>query len=368
MKILVFYLQLNKDGGTEKVIINYYKNIRSESVVFSFLVQKKGGLDDDIIANGDKVYVIEKNALYKKNLQKFFLEHKNEYDIIHAHMNNDIGLVFKCAKKYGNINHRISHSHNSRSDLPKISKLYKVIRGWSMEKYSTNFWGCSSAANEWFFPRNHMKAVVVNNSIEVNKFAPSLKAREEQRQKFNISPDEFLICNIGRLVEQKNQLFLIDVMKKFIDEGGRAKLIIVGEGHLRNNLVQKISELKLEKNVFLLGNRFDIPDLLSASDVMVSPSVYEGLSIVNIEGQCSGLPCIVSKYIPKDVDLGINLVTVIDSEQSEIWAHVIKEKLLSSERKIVFTNEEKDKLKKYDIYETNKRVLSMYLEICDGYV
>ena len=71
MKILVFYLQLNKDGGTEKVIINYYKNIRSESVVFSFLVQKKGGLDDDIIANGDKVYVIEKNALYKKIFKNF---------------------------------------------------------------------------------------------------------------------------------------------------------------------------------------------------------------------------------------------------------------------------------------------------------
>ena len=102
MKILVFYLGLsNPHGGTEGVIMNLYHHVRNNEIKFDFLVYQKGILDKEIIKNGDHVYYIDRNKEFHKQLKQFFDAHKGEYDIVHAHMNKDVGTILKYAYRVG---------------------------------------------------------------------------------------------------------------------------------------------------------------------------------------------------------------------------------------------------------------------------
>lgn len=95
MKILVFYLGLsNPHGGTEKVIMNIYRHVRNKYIKFDFLVYEYGILDNEITKNGDHVFYINRN-------KEFFTTHKGEYNVVHAHMNKDVGTILEYAYKVG---------------------------------------------------------------------------------------------------------------------------------------------------------------------------------------------------------------------------------------------------------------------------
>ena len=124
IRILQVYPQLN-NAGTEMVMMNWYKNIDRNKVQFDFLVQKHGELDEIVESMGARVFVQPLTNDYKNNLLSFFKEH-NEYNTVHTHTHKEMGVVLEMAKKAG-IKNRIAHSHNSRTDLPAIFKIYKMI-------------------------------------------------------------------------------------------------------------------------------------------------------------------------------------------------------------------------------------------------
>jgi glycosyltransferase involved in cell wall biosynthesis len=132
-----------------------------------------------------------------------------------------------------------------------------------------------------------------------------------------------VIGHVGSFWKIKNQTFLIDIFQELHKQNPQSKLILVGEGELKNDMIQKVQSLHLENAISFLGSRSDVPDLLKAFDVFVFPSLGEGLSVAMLEAQCAGLPCVVSNTIPKEVEM-TDLITYLPlNNQPKTWCEQI---------------------------------------------
>jgi glycosyltransferase involved in cell wall biosynthesis len=145
---------------------------------------------------------------------------------------------------------------------------------------------------------------IVYNGIEVDKFSSPLD-RVIARKIFNLDPTEFVFGNVGRLHEQKGHKFLLQAFAKITN---RAQLIIIGEGRLRDQLKILADQLEISDRVSFLGARADICEFLSAINVFIMPSLWEGQPIALLEALAIGKPCIASAVdgIPEIITDGIN--------------------------------------------------------------
>ena len=192
-----------------------------------------------------------------------------------------------------------------------IHKIWIALHADCFINLIVCFWACSYAAASFFYSDSVIegeKYKEIVNAIDCDKFAFNKEARDRIRKELNLE-DKFVLGNVGRLHSQKNQSFLIDVFKEVLKKRKDAVLLIVGQGPEEKMLKGKVKELKLTKSVKFLGVRVDIPALFSAMDVFVFPSNYEGLGIVLIEAQASGLYCKASRFrIPE----GAKLTELVD--------------------------------------------------------
>ncbi|WP_162890818.1 glycosyltransferase [Suicoccus acidiformans] len=286
-------------NGISKVILQYQKYIDSEKYKYDFIFPNS-------ISSELKESLFEKSSVYHvpnriRNPLKYYKEiHKimkdKHYDAVHVHGNSTtMALELLAAKKAG-IEKLISHGHNSFTKYPIIHKVFKPM----FDSLYTTGLTCSNKAGESLYGLDY---IVIENGIDIKAYRYDENIRKEYRENIGYSRNHLVIGNIGRLSEQKNHEFLIDLMPSLLDYNDDFRLMIVGDGHLKNKLESKVRELELQKHVIFLGERKDISNLLSAIDVMVMPSLYEGLPITLIEGQASGLSCIASTNITREANV-----------------------------------------------------------------
>lgn len=328
VKVLHAFTLLN-NAGTEKVIYNICKNVDKEKVKFDFLVFRDGNNEkifEDLGANIYKITFDSEKETYKR-LCEFFKEHK--YDVIHIHMCGQMYILLKAAKQ-ANIKCRIIHSHNARQDLPKLAQLYKIYKEIiSIDKYATDYFACSEVAAKWMFPLKYKNTEIVHNGINITNFLYREDVRVRIRKQLGIQEDEKLIINVARLDKQKNQDKILEIAKCMKNE--KVKFLIVGEGKLKQELNEKIKLYKIEDKVTLYGNSNNVNELLMASDLFLFTSIFEGLGIVLIEAQASGLKVLVSQNVPNDAKIHEELFYKMNlKESNEIWAKEILN-LLNSE-------------------------------------
>jgi glycosyltransferase involved in cell wall biosynthesis len=297
-------------GGAETLIMNLYRNIDRARVQYDFLTCAAGVFDAEIAALGGNVhripYITQVGLSgYVKELEAFFARHR--YGAVHSHMDKMSGLVLGAAQRAG-IPMRIAHSHNTRSEGSGAVRLVKWYAGRKIERSATHLLACSAAAAEWLYKGRAKEAVVVNNGIdsEVFRFSPEL--RRSVRAQLGFTPDQHIIGHVGRFNHQKNHSFLLDIFAEIVKRRRDCALVLVGDGPLRAEIQAKAAKLKMEEQIKFLGIRADIPGLLQAFDVMVFPSLHEGLPVSLIEAQGSGLPCVLADTITREVDLGAGLV------------------------------------------------------------
>ena len=353
-KILQVYPQMN-NAGTEMVIMNLFRNIDRSKVSFDFLVQKPGSIDDIIKSLGGNIYYIPNRSKwsYHKELINFFTEHK-EYDVIHTHTHAEMGLVLKAAKQVG-IKHRIAHSHNSREDLPSIFKLYKRITGIEIEYNANHFFACSELAAKWLFPSKWKQCKILENAIELERFSFDNETRARMRKCFGFTVDDKVVCHVGRFAEQKNHKRIIEILNKMIDADNSIKALLVGTGPILDEMVEKSKS----DNIKFLGNRNDVPDILCAGDVFLFPSLHEGLGIVLIEAQASGLMCIASNAVPPEADIGNGLLIRLSlKDDNVVWIENIKKGFSQSDRLELSQMALKSR---YNIKKIGKHIEEFYL-------
>lgn len=353
-------------GGIEIFIMNIYRNIDRSKVQFDFLTTHDGKIafEDEIIEFGGEIHKViysKRESLIKHyiSLEEFFKNNSHRYQVIHMHMNN-INFIrpLKLAKKYG-IPIRICHSHNAGNmhrNYRKVQMFQEYINRKVIGRYTTHLLACSNLAGNWMFHNNRFD--ILNNGIDTKKFLFNEEVRRKVRCELSID-NKKVIGTIGRLQYQKNPLFIIDIFNQMKKKDINTVLIMVGEGPLKEEVEERIKSYKLEDSVFLLGARNDIPELLQAFDLFLLPSRFEGLGIVLIEAQASGLPCLTSKDVVPEEARVTDLLTYVSLEElAQTWAVVALEVMKQTRY-----DRSKEVLKqRYDIRQTVAQLEKIYLK------
>lgn len=290
-------------GGVESVVMNYYRNIDRTKIQFVFICDSDSTniAYEEIEQLGGKIILIppyQKIFEYHKELTKILKE--GNYKIVHSHINT-LSVFSLYAAKCAGVPIRIAHSHSTSSRKEwKRDIIKKTLRPFS-KTFATNYMCCSEIAGRWLFGNrefNKGNVFVLNNAIDLEKFKYNKKIRKEKRKELKIAKDTLVIGHVGRFVETKNHKFLIEVFNKLHQKNENSILILVGQGPLKKEIKKYVDELKLTDSVLFLGQRKDTNEIYQVFDILLLPSLYEGLGMVLIEAQCAGLPCIASNYVP----------------------------------------------------------------------
>lgn len=363
-KINVLHLELDEHlGGIESFLYNLYSEIDRNKVQFDFITRSdnpaKGEEFKKLGANIYKISSYKHSLRYMSELDRVIAEGK--YDVVHIHKNSAaVILPFLVTRKHKDIRVFV-HSHNTQPSVGGIAfAIHKVNRSFLYKNADEHF-ACSQVAGEWLYDGNGGFSVLKNGIVTSNyKFDED--KRRNKRQELSISDEAFVLGNVGRFTEQKNQKRLIDIFDVLQKNRHNVYLILVGDGVLRENLELYTNEKKI-KNVKFLGVRSDIPDLMMAMDAFVMPSQYEGLPIVGIEAQAAGLNLYLSNTISKETQL-LKSVTWFDlTESNHEIAKIIKDVTINERERILRNNEVKDC--GYDIKQTASELLRRYEECLD---
>ena len=298
-RILVFGMTENP-GGVETFLLNYYRNIDRTRLQFDFLCNFHGpaAFEEELIAMGGRIYHITARsrnvARYSKELDQVFREHKDEWTAVWVNVSSLANIDYlKAARKYG-IGKRIIHSHNSRN---MDSRLRGLLHEWNKKRirtWATDFWACSEPAAKWFYGEGLIPEVrFIHNAIDIERVSFDCEKREAVRKQLGIGPDTFVVGNIGRLHFQKNQAFSIRVFREYVKLNADAKLIFIGQGEDEDMLKNSTGDLK--DRVIFAGVQRDIQGWLSAFDLFLFPSLFEGLPLAVLEAQANGLPVLTAE-------------------------------------------------------------------------
>ena len=321
MKIL-HILSYIDGGGIDSVVFNYFSHMNKEGMDLHLIAigkEKPQFREEQFKQIGFKIHYVPKSIFHRIKSIDFIIK-AEKFDIIHSHCEFLSEIYLWIAKKHG-VKIRIMHSHIANSKLSFIKRIYKPIGHFIAKKTANYFFGCGSKAaislwGEKFYKQG--KCYVMNNAIDTALFSYSLTDRLSIRQKLSIESKRVFIT-VARLTPQKNLFFLVKLFKYIHDKHNDTTLLLVGEGELSNAIQALIKELDLQNYVHLLGNRKDIPMLLSAADCFILPSLFEGFPVVAVEAQTNGLPIVMSENITKECGI-TNLATFISlSESFEIW-------------------------------------------------
>ena len=325
-------------GGVESVVMNYYRNIDRSKIQFDFLcsesstdipyqeIEKLGGRVI-IIPNYSKVF------RYQKVLTKIFKE--NKYKIVHSHISTMSIFPLRAAKKAG-VPVRIAHSHSTTNKKEKKKNLLKQILRPLSKVYATDYMCCSELAGRWLFGNkeyNNGNVYLLKNAIDLEKFKYDENIRNQKRKELNIEKDTLVIGHVGRFVEQKNHRFLIDIFNEVHNQNNNSILLLAGQGPLMPEIKEKVKQLGLENQVKFLGQRSDINQLYQAFDVFCLPSLYEGLPVVGVEAQATGLLCLFSDDMTKETKVLDTTKFISLSYSAKKWADLLLSNCVKFERR-----------------------------------
>lgn len=341
-------------NGITNVIMNYYLGLSKKKYNITIFagIQINEDYKKKLTESGISICELpsKKNPiLYYKQLFKVLKNKK--FDIAHVHGNTEnMGIDLMICKLNG-IKIRIAHCHNDKTK--KVNWFLKLL----FKKSYTYCIACSEKAGNWIFNNNNF--VVLNNGFEIENFKFDSKAREEIRKKLNINENNILIGHTGRLNDQKNQDFLIDLLEKLNDS--KYYLILIGNGPNYDKIYNKVQKSVCKNNIILYGESTNIAKMYSAMDIFCYPSLYEGLGISLLEAQINGLICIASNKVPIESKITEN-VEYISTDNELLWKEKIKRYSNSLKNREININE--SKIQKYNIANCVEKLDYIYESLC----
>ena len=349
-------------GGVESVIMNYYRNIDRTKLQFDFVIDgyEKNLLDDEILSLGGRVYKVEP---YSRNIFKYIYQiyrivKDNNYEIVHSNMNT-LAVFSLFAAWLAGAKIRILHNHSTAVKSEKLRSAMKYILRPFAPIFANRYMACSVLAGEWMYGKKKMqsgKVKVLNNAIDVDKFAYNPEIRKRLRHELNIDEDTLVIGHVGRFMYQKNHDFLIDIFKELHKERKNSLLLLIGDGPLRQTVEKKVKNCNLQDSVRFLGLRKDVKDLYNVMDVFVLPSWYEGLPVVSVEAQANGLSCFVSDKVSKECHLSSSMHFISLNKNARDWSNKILD------NKLIRNKNAKQELieNKYNIHNEVIKLIKFY--------
>ena len=326
MKRLLCIVGSLNQGGAETFLMKLLRNFDRTEYMLDFCVMsdETGIYETEITTLGGKIFHIVPKS---RNPIKCFFEIKrivqeNDYKSVIRVNEHSLSVLDLIAAKLGGAEKLIMRSSNTDSGSKKQRILHKLFS--FLPRFVPNVKiAPSRKAAEYTFGKKNVKKGKVNflqNGLAVEDFSFDKEIRNSLRTELGIE-DKFVVGHIGRFQKQKNHKFLIGVFKEILVRKGNAQLVLVGgNGELLEEVKECVKAQGLVDKVLFLGNRSDVNKLLSAFDILVFPSLYEGMPNVVIEAQAAGLPCLISDTITPEADI-TGLVKYYPLEKSaKEWA------------------------------------------------
>ena len=353
-------------GGRSTIAFNLTNNMNSKKITNDFLAFKEidGFYKEKIRSNGGKIVYLGSltGNKFKKKIVRFVrtfnLLKQEKYDVLHIHADNTLEAYSTAIiGKFAGVRKILIHAHvtgeSGKKDILK-NFLIKVCRILVKESNYEKI-AVSKESAEYMF--GSLKDVhIVQNGIDIRKYTFNSQIRHKQLKKMNFKND-FVVGCVARLTKVKNLSFLVDVFNDISVLKKNSKLILVGDGELLSTLKNQVKKDKIEDKVLFLGNKKNVNDIMQAFDVFVLPSFHEGLGLVNIEAQASGLPCVVSTGIPKAAKVLDTFTFLSLKDSKKIWVNKILE-LQKAKRE---DTSQKMLEAGYDIKKSAKEIEEMYV-------
>ena len=313
-------------GGKRNLIMEYYRHIDKTKVQYDFICDSdsNGIPKEEIEKLGGKVYLVPPYKHIFSHLKATYKILKdNHYQVMHA-FDNTLNVFPLSVGKLAGVKVRISESISKGDKNEAKTKIKLVLRRFS-HWFATDFMANSIDCGVWQFGKktyDEGKIAIFKTVINADANAFDKVLRDKTRKKFGWE-DKVIYGFIGRYVEQKNPLFLIDIFNSIAKKQPNAKLVMIGFGELETAMHEKIKEYGLQDRVEDLGRRDDIKQFYNAFDAFLLPSLYEGMPVVGIEAQCAGLPIFFSKNITEETTASELAHYIGLNESPEVWADTI---------------------------------------------
>jgi glycosyltransferase EpsF len=311
-------------AGTETMLMNIFRNIDRNKIHFDFISYSQGEADYDseIQQLGGRVIKLSKTQSIKEIIG--VIKKYGPYDVVHSHTLFHCGIANLAAKLAG-VKVRIAHAHTTLDDSNNLlRKLYMKTMRSLITTCSTHLLACSKQAGSYLFGEYSIKKTNYSFFPNLINYSQFIGDHADAVSKFKIEQDienNLVIGHIGRFITSKNHTFLLDILQSTLKKYEKVKLVLVGDGELRKQIEEEAKKKGLLEHIRFVGIRDDIDTMLHSMDVFVFPSIYEGLGLVLLEAQASGVPCVVSEAIQPEADLNMNLVTKLKLKaHPDIWA------------------------------------------------
>lgn len=340
-------LEINKDYMIDVATIEGFKSEKNKEYFES--------LGSKIFYVGTKKNKILKQWYVYNNLKELLIHEKYKNVHIHGDTANKL-FISGLAAKRAKVPNIILHSHASSVDgnhrfLKKvIHHIFKLLLPTLNAKYVS----CSDLAAKWMFGKSEY--TMINNGVNLNRFRYDKAMRNRERESLNLT-DEILIGHVGRFAFQKNHGYILKIAKYLQDLSYNCKIILIGNGE-DENYIKELAKRNGLENIIFYGTTKKPENLFQAMDVFILPSQFEGLPIVGVEAQASGLPVIYSKNITGEAKILKNCCYLgIQDSDIPIWI----EKIIEFSHNKRCDTYEYMKNKGFDILDTTERICELYL-------
>lgn len=317
-------------GGLETYLIEQYRHIDSKKLHYDF-VNITGEYEicyaEEIRSKGSQIFSVpsrHKNPLgHYWGWIKILFKHRG-YDAIVLNTNS-LEYVFPLfIGKIFNIPLRVIHSHNSGFENKQglIRKTLVIVNDKLLDWSANLYFACSKKAGQWMFKNKPFH--VIYNGIDCDPYRFNEVERRQMRSDLGLAIRDFAVLHVGRFSYQKNHKFLVDIFKKIIDKEPNTKLLLIGdtteETTELKELRLKIKQLGLTENILFLGRRNDVHMIMKACDILIMPSLFEGLGIVAIEAQAANLPVCMSDVAAEELAISDTIEFISLASSAEEWA------------------------------------------------
>lgn len=324
MRVLCVLDNLSIASGVSSVVLNIYRNVDLKRVQMDFLVcnQQKESFEDDIKQRAGKVFYTG-NFLSPRQIlsaisksRKFFAEHGKEYDVVHLHTPTIAMFTLKYAKQCG-IPVRIVHSHSTMMSMNKLKNFIDKFLIRQIKKYANRFFACSIEAAHFLYGKDFCathQIELIHNAVDCSKFLYDSEMARTTRERLKIT-DDIVFVHVSNYSPIKNHAFLVDVIEKFKKNEKRVKFVFVGNGPTRKPFEEKIANKGLDELCLFIDKTQDIAQYLFAADATILPSIKEGLPVILVESQATGLPFFTSDTVTREVQVGQGEFVPLNAEK-----------------------------------------------------
>lgn len=278
------------------------------------------------------------------------------YDIVHAHGNSATMVLEMIAAALANVPLRIAHAHSTSCS----HKIIDICARPLFYKLCNIRLACGIASGKWLYKT--LPFTIIHNGINTSRFKFNKIKRDLIRTNLNLN-DKMVLGHVGNFVEAKNHEFLIKIFAEYQKINPKSSLLLIGSGPLKKSIEELSKDLGIYENVYFLGNIENPEDFLSAIDIIIMPSIFEGFPLTLVEEQANGLAILASSVITPDTNLTGLIQYLPLTEDEEEWAKMIDKQISSiSQRSEIISDAAISNIKKkgYDIKSIAKNLKNIY--------